>query len=342
VATIATAIVAVQVGLRLLYARMEFAPALFVLILAPEFYRPLRALGAAFHASMAGEEAARRIDTLLASDAGVADRRDPETTDACRAGPREAGSAVHVPPAPRIEFDRVAYAYPDRLAPAVQDVSFTITPGTTVALVGQSGAGKTTLAWLLARFAEPARGAILIDGRPLAARDPASWRAHVGWVPQRPHLFHGTVAENLRLARPGASDDDLRAAAVRAQADGFIGEMPLGYDTPIGERGERLSGGQAQRLAIARAFLKDAPVLILDEPTSQLDPEHEARVAAAVADLRRGRTCLLIAHRLTTVFDAGGIVLLSGGRVVEAGTHAALLSEGGRYARLVAGYRGAA
>jgi ATP-binding cassette subfamily C protein CydD len=322
-ATIGTALVAVQVGLRLLYGRVAFAEALFVLVLAPEFYRPLRALGAAFHAGMPGAEAAQRIFEVL-------DLPEPSP-------------AAGTPPEPpfAIEFDRVGFGY-EHGRMALDGVGFRIEPGATLALVGPSGAGKTTAAALLLRFLEPRAGEIRVGAERLASIDPAAWRRRVAWVPQRPHLFHGTVLENLLLARPRATQAEVREAARLAHAEGFVDELPQGFETPLGEHGARLSGGQAQRLALARAFLKDAPVLVLDEPTAHLDPEAEALVGEAMARLRRGRSVLLIAHRLTTAFAADRIVLLSGGRVLEAGAHGDLLAAGGAYARLWAAYGGAA
>ena len=188
-----------------------------------------------------------------------------------------------------------------------------------MALVGATGAGKTTAAQLLLRFIEPDRGSITIDGTPLDAIDLPVWRARVAWVPQIPHLFHGTIADNIRLARSNASQADIIAAAQAAHAHEFIAKLPQGYDTPIGERGARLSGGQQQRLAIARAFLKDAPFLILDEATSHLDSASEAAIQEALTGLMRGRTVLIIAHRLKLVFHADQVAVIEQGRVSEVG-----------------------
>ncbi len=338
-ATLGTAIVAVEVGLRLLFARMAFDDALFVLLLAPEFYRPLRALGAAFHAGMAAREAAVRVEQWLEAPPGSHEEgaavRESHETGVPSVASRQPGIA------PAVGFEAVSFAYaPDR-PPAVDAVTFAIAAGTTTALVGPSGAGKSTMALLLLGFLAPQTGRLLVDGRPLADVDPERWRRGATWVPQRPYLFHGTLRDNVLLARPGASDADLERAARLAHVDEFLGRLPNGWTTPVGERGARLSGGQLQRVALARAFLRDAPLVVLDEPTAQLDPEHEALVADAMAALRRGRTCLLIAHRLTTVFDADRVVLLAGGRLVEHGSPQALLARGGAYASLVAAYGGA-
>jgi len=336
-ATLGTAVVAVEVGLRLLYARVAFREALFVLVLAPEFYRPLRALGAAFHAGMAGKEAAARVAEVLEAEG-------PLAAPAVQAGARPAPSATAGtgPGAPpRIAFEDVRFAYDTARAFALDGFSLALPAGATVALVGPSGAGKTTAAHLLLRFLEPGEGAITVDGSPLAALAPEEWRRRVAWVPQRPRLFHGTVRDNVALARPDASDAQLAAAAARARLDVVLHGLPRGWETPVGEGGERLSGGEAQRVALARAFLKDAPVLVLDEPTAQLDPESESAVVEAIEDLRRGRTVLLVGHRLTTVARADRIALVARGRVVEEGTHRQLGAAGRGYARLLAAWQGA-
>jgi ABC-type multidrug transport system fused ATPase/permease subunit len=221
-------------------------------------------------------------------------------------------------------------------------VSFRIDPGQTVALVGASGAGKTTVAHLLLAFLTPDRGDILLGdppgGRRLHELPPDAWRQRVAWVPQQPYLFHGSVAHNLRLARPEATMDEVVWAARQAHAHEFVAALPQGYDTPVGERGARLSGGQVQRLALARAFLKDAPLLVLDEATANLDPEVEALVQEALGRLLRGRTALLIAHRLATVYRADRILVLDGGRLVQEGTHAELVVSEGAYRCLVGAY----
>jgi thiol reductant ABC exporter CydD subunit len=336
-ATLGTAIVAVEVGLRLLYAKLAFGDALLVLILAPEFYRPLRSLGAAFHAGMAGREAAGRIGELLDADG-------PLVAPAVLAGPRPpaaSGRGGERETPPRLELERVCFAYGEGRPPALDDVSFTVEAGTTVALVGPTGAGKSTVAHLLLRFIEPGSGVLRADGRPLAEIAPEAWRRRVAWVPQRPRLVYGSLLENLRLARPEASREEIERAAAAVRLDPLVRDLPRGWETPVGEGGERLSGGEAQRVALARAVLKAAPVLLLDEPTGHLDPEHEAAVVAAMGQLRRDRTVVLIAHRITTVLDADRIVLLEHGRVAEQGTHDELLAGGRLYPRLVAAWGGA-
>jgi ATP-binding cassette subfamily B protein len=204
-----------------------------------------------------------------------------------------------------------------------------------VALVGPSGAGKSTVAALIPRFYDPQGGRITLDGRDLRTIAPRSLRQVIGAVMQEPVLFAESIAENIRYGRPGASDDDVRAAAALANAAGFIESFPEGYATLVGERGVRLSGGQKQRVAIARAVLKDPRLLILDEATSALDAESERLVQEALDRLMQGRTTIVIAHRLSTVRDADRVVVLDGGRAVESGTHAALMARDGVYRRLV-------
>ncbi len=325
IATISTAIIALEIGLRVLYGQMPFQPALFILILAPEFYLPFRMLGLRFHAGMAGTSAAKRIYAIL--DAPL----PPESDFA----PTMTGA---VPSS--INFENVTYTYPGENLPALTGVSLHIPKGQRVALVGASGAGKSTLASLLLRFAEPNQGCISVDGIDLDSIPAETWREHISWVPQKPHLFHDTIAANIRIANPLASQEEVQAAADAANLHRFIESLPDRYETIVGEAGARLSGGQAQRLALARAFLKNAPFLILDEPTSSLDPEQEELLEVAVKRLMAGRTVLTIAHRLNTVFNADQIVVLEAGRVIENGTHAELLKLAGVYSRMVSRHGG--
>ncbi|QIE55274.1 ATP-binding cassette domain-containing protein [Pikeienuella piscinae] len=238
-------------------------------------------------------------------------------------------------PAGAIVFKDVSFCYPQRPATAaLSHFDLTIRPGETVALVGPSGAGKTTVFQLLQRFYDADQGEVLIDGVDVAKADPAALRARIALVPQEPVIFATSARENIRFGRPGASDEDVEAAARAAAAHEFIAALPEGYDSFVGERGVMLSGGQKQRIAIARAILRDAPVLLLDEATSALDAESERLVQYAVAALAEGRTTIVIAHRLATVKQADRIVVMEGGRIVATGGHDALVAEGGLYARL--------
>ena len=320
----AIALVAVSLGVRLVSGDMPFEVAFLVLLLAPEFYKPLRELGTHRHAGMEGKAAAERIFEIL------------ETHVPSRAAPE---APVQLSDGLTVEFSGVGYAYPGSEHQALSDLSITLPAGTRTALVGRSGSGKSTLVNLLLRFLEPDSGEIATNGSPLRQMPPETWRENVALVPQRPHLFYGSVLENIRLARPGASREEVERVSELAGAAKFIRRLPQGYDTEIGERGAHLSGGEVQRVAIARAFLKDAPVLVMDEPTSSLDPESERLIRTALERLAWGRTVLIIAHRLNTVYEADRIVVLDEGRLVETGTHGALIRHDGLYASLVNAYR---
>jgi ATP-binding cassette subfamily B protein len=236
-----------------------------------------------------------------------------------------------------LRFEGVRFAYPSRpAAPALDGLDFAIEPGETVALVGPSGAGKSTVLNLAMRFRDPQNGRVLFDGVDVAACDPALLRARIALVPQEPAIFAADVAANIAFGRPGASAAEVRTAAEAAQAAEFISRLPDGYATHLGERGQRLSVGQKQRIAIARAMLRDPALLLLDEATSALDAESERLVQIALDRLSRGRTTLVVAHRLATVQRADRILVLDGGRIVEQGTHEALRAAGGVYARLAA------
>jgi ATP-binding cassette subfamily B protein len=231
-----------------------------------------------------------------------------------------------------VEFDGVGFAYDGR--PAVRDVSLRIAPGQTVALVGGTGGGKSTLLKLLLRFIDPDRGAIRFDGVDIAALDPAALRRRIGYVAQEAFLTDGTIAENIAYGELAPDRARVEAAARDAEAHGFIAALPLGYDSPVGERGAALSGGQRQRIALARALYREPALLVLDEATSAVDNETEAAIQRSLARIAHQRSTLIVAHRLSTVRQADAIHVLEGGRLVESGTHDALLARGGAYAAL--------
>lgn len=321
---VAIALVAVTLGIRLIDGGISFESAFLVLLLAPEFYRPLRELGVHRHAGMEGKAAAKRISEILETPTLIHN---------------EAASYKRPINQLSITFAGVTYTYPGSERPALQDINLVLPAGTCTALVGRSGAGKSTIANLLLRFMDVQGGRIVVNDIPLTELPVETWREYVAVVPQRPYLFHGSVFANISLARPTASDDEVAQAAEFAGATEFINRLPQGYATEIGERGVRLSAGQAQRIAIARAFLKNAPLLILDEPTSSLDPRSEVLIRRALERLMRNRTVLVIAHRYNTIASAEQIAVLEEGRLVEIGEPAVLEHCDGAYARLTGTYR---
>jgi ABC-type transport system involved in cytochrome bd biosynthesis fused ATPase/permease subunit len=294
-ATISVALVAVAVGLRLLGGHLSLATALFVLILAPEAYFPLRLLGANYHASVEGMQAARDVFEVL-------ERPVHAYGTSC---------GIKDPSQFSLRIQRLEVQYPGRSRPALTEVTFTVHPGEVVAIAGPSGCGKSTLFSVLLGLTPEWSGSIAVGDVQLADMEFDSWRARVAWVPQRPHLFARTVAENVRIGCPDASDDDVCAAIAAADLERVVARLPHGLETILGHEGAGLSVGERQRVALARAFVRDAPLLLLDEPTANLDGRTEERVLTAVQRLMAGRTVMIAAHRPSLLALADRVVNLA-------------------------------
>lgn len=303
-ATLSVALVAVSVGLRLLGSDLTFRSALFVLLLAPEAYLPLRQVGASFHASVEGLTAVHAVFAVLETELPTS------------------GSGLEVPdPAVcGLQVHELTVVYPGRAEPALEAVSLSVHPGEILAITGPSGAGKSTLVLALLGFVRPSAGQVTVGGVDLADLDPTRWRSMIGWVPQRPHLFARSLEENIRLGRPDAPAAAVNAAVTAAGLAGLVSRLPAGLATRLGEGGAGLSAGERQRVALARAFLRDAPLLLLDEPTANLDGRTEAEVIDAVRLLAQGRTVVLVAHRPALVALADRVVTLAPGRAWRPGS----------------------
>ena len=302
---------------------MDITVLLVILMLGTEVFRPLRDLRSLLHQGMVGQSAAEGVTQILAAE--------PIIRDAAAATPLAPGFS------PEIRFEHVGFAYPGGRQAAHNDLDFTVEAGQRVGIVGASGAGKSSIVRLLLRLYDPSAGRITVGGIDLTEMRQADLRAAIAVVNQDTYLFHGTVRDNLAFGNPGASEVELIDAARVANAHDFIAKLPQGYDTVIGERGVKLSGGQRQRVAIARALLRDAPILVLDEALSAVDAENEAIIQQALDRLMRGRTTIILAHRLSSVIDADRILVLDQGRVVESGSHGELMARGGIYHQLMGG-----
>ena len=295
VATISVALVAVAIGLRLLHGDLDLRTALFVLVLAPEAYLPLRLLGANYHASAEGMAAAEQVFEVLAAPLP----------------PRGARTDIPNPAQTGLVVDRLRVSYPGRAEPALQAASLTVEPGEMLALVGPSGCGKSTLLGVLLGLVRPESGSVRIGDADLAELDPDRWRAELAWVPQHPYLFKASIADNVRLGAAEATLDAVWAAVSAAGLADAVERLPEGLDTALGDRGAGLSAGERQRVALARAFLRDSPLLLLDEPTANLDGQTEREVVDAVGRLARGRTMVLVAHRPALIAMADRVVSLA-------------------------------
>jgi ATP-binding cassette, subfamily C, bacterial CydD len=306
-ATLGIALVAVTIGVRLVGGGIGLEAGLTVLVLAPELYLPLRNLAAQFHSSADGREAAGRLLDLVEAP--------PATASGTAWSPSPGEAAVRL--------ENVAFSYPARAGLVLESVELELLPGETVALVGPTGAGKSTIAALLLKLAEPTEGRLTVGSVDLSECDSRAWRRQVAWVPQRATLFHGTVAKNIRLGDRDADEERVRIAATLAGADAFVCALPAGYDTIVGDGGRPLSAGQLQRIALARAFLRDAPFVILDEPTANLDRDSADIVAEAIERLCIDRTVLLCVHDSALAARAERVVRLEAGRIVDAAAEAA-------------------
>lgn len=319
--SLSTALVAVTLGVRLVEGNVELRPALVVLLLVPELFAPIRQVGSLFHASTDGLAGAERILDILDQPAPGPDR--PGSPRAVSSRPADGADATIASPPARpgpedgdvlVRLAGVTVRYPQRSVPALDHVDLELHRGELVVVMGASGAGKSTLAAVVLGLVTPDDGTVEVSGRILDPVTADAWRHHLGWAPQRPTLVHGTVADNIALGRADASRAEVVAAAAAAGADGFIGDLPDGYDTVIGDGGRGLSAGQRQRLGLARAFLRDAALLVVDEPTAHLDPVSAAVVAATLTERRGERTTIVLTHDPDLVPDADRVVHLADGR----------------------------
>jgi ATP-binding cassette subfamily C protein CydD len=319
-ASISTAIIAVEIGLRLLYKTFDFQSAMFILILAPEFYLPLRRLGSQFHTGQESVAAAQKLYEILDQPIQITENDSKKI------------NTTH----DFITFENVTFKYDETAPNAIENINFKLKKGKFTALVGHSGSGKSTIVNLLLKFITPTSGQILLDGEDFSAISTENWRKNISIIPQKPYIFHASFKDNIDIGRIYKPEQIIEAARSAFIHD-FIESLPNGYDTIVGEQGTKLSGGQIQRIALARAFLRDSEILILDEPTSNLDPHAENMIFEALQNLTKNKTVLAIAHRLKTIQTADNIIVLNQGKIEESGIHSELIEKKSTYFKLVSG-----
>ena len=318
--TISVAVIAVAIGLRLLNGDFNFADALFILIIAPDFYLPLRQLGVSYHAGMEGVSSFERISELIKN----------ELSETMNSNQTKKIIEYDSP----IIFDNVSFTYEERNIKALDSISLVIEPKKVTALVGQTGSGKTTLMNMLLRFINPSQGIIKFGNQNLLEINEDEWRKNIAWIPQNPHLFNKTILENIKLSKDDATIQEVIEAASKSKIHKLISSLPNQYDTLVSEAGENFSGGEIQRIALARAYLRNAPIILVDEPTANLDPIIEEEIMNDMFDLFKGKTVLIIAHRLNTIIKADKIIVLKNGRVDAIGNHSELLDKSLYYKNL--------
>ncbi len=323
--TLSTAVVAVEIGLRLLSSGIEFQTAFFILLIAPEFYLPLRLLGLKFHAGMTGQTAAIEFYEVLGK---VMQHEQLENVE-----------EVALDEKVSLEFQNISFHYADDQREVLHDVSFSCAPGTVTALIGRSGSGKSTLAKLALRFVEPEHGQVLMNGISAEEISLKHWYQQLAWIGQKSFYAEGSILENIQFANPAADEERVRQVLMSVGLIEKITQLPEGLQTPMDEFGSNFSGGELQRLQLGRALISPSPILILDEPTSQMDPDLEKLFINELTKIKRKKTILLIAHRLQTVMNADQILVLENGKIIEQGGHLALMQQQGRYAAMVDTYQ---
>jgi ATP-binding cassette subfamily C protein CydD len=335
IATISTAVIAVEIGLRLLSGNLDFVSAMFVLLLAPEFYLPLRQLGLKFHAGMSGRTASKKLFELLSERDIEASDSFPLVIETHEDIPQSlSGTMSEYFP---IKFENVSANYPGMDAPVLKQIDLRIDRNEQIALVGRSGVGKTSLSYIFMRLLPYTEGSVYFGGKSLLDISEEELSNLVSWVPQSPYLFSGSIIENISLFQKGVVLSEIKEAAHKAQLDNLIKQLPNGLDSQVGERGNLISIGQAQRIAIARAYYRNTPILVMDEPTSSVDPETEFALLDSLQELKNNKTVIMIAHRLSTIEKSNQILLLEDGRIREQGRHAELMKLRKQYYQLYIG-----